>query len=188
MQTADKALIDRLSQDRRNELIAIGREALCRLRYAYQHLFDAHLELFEFLADWGATATEIGEMLFEVGIKRKDGSALPAGTVSSAMSRAKERRAAQRAKDFGSVPARPGTDMQVAAAGGNALQRPADRFTTTGAIAAERAAAAPSNPHLQICRIRPSPNPSAHRLPTTTRNAADRLDQLRSNHAGQHDD
>jgi hypothetical protein len=42
MQSADKKLIDRLSQDKRDEMIAIGREALCRFAYAYQHV-NSHI-------------------------------------------------------------------------------------------------------------------------------------------------
>ena len=188
MQSAGKKLIDRLPQDQRDAMIAVGREALGRLRYTYQRLFDAHIDLFELVADRGATAAMIGEMLCEAGIARKDGSALPPGTVSSAMSRAKERRAAQRAHEPGPAPAHRGADLQIAAGRGNALHAPAGRLTTTGAIAVEATAADPSNPAPQISRIRPSPNPSALKLPTATRNAADRLDQLRSNHADQHDD
>lgn len=188
MPTADKALIDRLPQDKRDEFVTIGREALSRFAFAYQQVFDAHLPFFEVLVGKGATAAHIGKMLAEVGIKREDGSPLPPGTVSSAMSRARERRAAQRAQDAGLAPANPGVDLQIAAGRDNALHDPADRFTTTGAIAVEATAADPSNPPPQISRIRPSPNPSALKLPTATRNAADRLDQLRSNHADQHDE
>ena len=192
MQSADKALIDRLSQDKRNELIAIGQAALRRFGYAYQHVFDAHLQLFEFLAHEGATATMIGKMLSEVGIVRNDGTALPPGTVSSAMSRARERRTAQHSKDPGPAPARPDVDMQVAAEGGNTLRAPADRCTTTGAIAAglEPSAPVPSRSPPELSRIRTSPNPSAHaQLPTATRRAAALLEQLRSDHDERgHDD
>jgi hypothetical protein len=180
MQSADKKLIDRLSQDKRDEMIAIGRE-LRRFGYAYQQVFDAHLQLFEFLAREGATATMIGQMLSEVGITREDGTALPPGTVSSAMSRARERRAAQQSKDPRPAPARPGTDMQVAADGGNTMQAPADRGTTPGTITAGMApsAPAPSRPPAQLSPIRPSPKPSAQ-LPTATRRAAALLEQLRT--------
>jgi len=181
MQSANKTLIDRLPQDRRNEMIAIGREAQCRFGYAYQDLFDTHLPLFQFLADMGATATMIGMMLREVGIAREDGTALPQGTVSSAMSRARERHAARQSKDFRPPAAPPGTDMQVAAVGGKAVHEPADRGTTTGAIITGMAPPAPAPSHSpgQLSQIRPSPKPSAQ-LPTATRRAAARLQQLRS--------
>lgn len=188
MPTADKALIDRLPQDERDEFVAIGREAMSRFAFAYQRVFDTHLAFFEVLVGKGATAAHIGKMLAEVGIKRGDGTALPLGTVSSAMSRARERRAAQRAQDPGLGPANPGVDLQVAAGRDNAVHAPADRFTTTGAIAVDAMAADPSNPPPQNSRFRTSPNPPALKLPTATRNAADRLDQIRSNHADQHDD
>jgi hypothetical protein len=163
MQSADKKLVDRLSQDKRNAMIAIGREALRRFGYAYQQVFDTHLQLFEFLAHEGATATMIGQMLSEVGIVREDGTALPPGTVSSAMSRARERRAAQQSNEPRPAPARPGADMQVAADGGNPMHGAADRGSTTGAMAARRArlAGVPSGSPAQLSRIRPSPKPSA---------------------------
>jgi hypothetical protein len=192
MQSADKKLVDRLSQDKRNELIAIGREALRRFGYAYQHVFDAHLQLFEFLAHEGATATMIGQMLSEVGIVREDGTALPPGTVSSAMSRARERHAAQQSQALRPAPASPCADMQVAADGGNAVHAPADRGTTTGAITAGVAPSAPvpSRSPAQPSQIRPSPKPSADtQLPTATRRAAALLEQLRSDHdEREHDD
>src|SRR4051812_49033267 len=84
-------MIDRLPQDRRNEMIMIGREARCRFGYAFQEVFDHHLALFDYLAARGATAVMIGRMLSEVGIAREDGTPLPPGTVSSALSRARER-------------------------------------------------------------------------------------------------
>jgi hypothetical protein len=71
---ADKALIDRLPQDKRNELISIGREAMQRFGFAYQQVFDANLQIFEYLATRGATATMIGKMLAEAGIVREDGT------------------------------------------------------------------------------------------------------------------
>lgn len=124
---AGRPLIDRLSEDKRNELIAIGREALRRFGYAYQQVFDDHLQIFTFLAARGATATMIGQMLAEVGIARKNGSALPAGTVSSALSRARER-AQQRGAPL-HIPAQPGMAVQVAASTGAAAQpcRPPQR-------------------------------------------------------------
>jgi hypothetical protein len=189
MQPAGKKLIDRLPQDQRDAMIAVGREALGRLTYTYQHLFDTHIDLFELVADRGATAAMIGKMLCEAGIAREDGSALPPGTVSSAMSRAKERRAAQQLKDPRPAPAQPGTDMQVAAVGDEAMHARANRDTTTSAILAGMAptAPAPSRPPAELSHIRPSPKPSGQ-LPTATSRAAALLEQLRSEHERDHDD
>lgn len=181
MQSADKKLIDRLSQDKRDEMITIGREALRRFGYAYQQVFDTHLQLFEFLAREGATAAMIGQMLSEVGIVREDGTALPPGTVSSALSRARERRAAEQSKDPRPAPARSDADMRLAADDGNTMQAPSDRGTTPGTITAGMApsAPAPSRPPARLSPIRSSPKPSAQ-LPTATRRAAALLEQLRT--------
>lgn len=60
----------------------------------YQAAFDQHLAFFEALIARGADHRIIGLLLAEVGIARADGSALPLGTVSAALSRARERAAA----------------------------------------------------------------------------------------------
>jgi hypothetical protein len=177
-----KPLIDRLPEDKRNELIAIGREALRRFGYSYQQVFDHHLEIFAFLAARGATATMIGQMLGEVGIVRKDGSALPAGTVSSALSRARER-APQHSGIPLHVPAPPGTPMQVAASTGTNLQSHAARFNDARSPTADPRPAVPPMPvrSQSFPQIRPSPNaPAGTQMPATTRRAAALLEQLRS--------
>jgi hypothetical protein len=69
-----KPLIDRLPDGVRDELIGIGRDALRRFSYSYQEVFDDHLEMFDLLIEFGATASMIGQMLGEVGIVRKDGA------------------------------------------------------------------------------------------------------------------
>ncbi|MBB4366771.1 hypothetical protein GGD65_007845 [Bradyrhizobium sp. CIR18] len=165
---AGKPLIDRLPQDRRNELITIGREALCRFGYAYQQVFDDHLALFDYLAARGATAVMIGRMLAEVGIAREDGSPLPPGTVSSALSRARER-AAPRLDAPLHAPAAFGRDMQVPTRPGNALQYPADRRSEAGfpsSFQGRSASPQPASPHFP--EIRPSPNsPATTQVPAS---------------------
>lgn len=175
-------LIDRLPHDRRNELIMIGREALCRFAYAYQQVFDEHLGLFDYLAARGATAVVIAKMLAEVGIAREDGSPLPAGTVSSALSRARERAALRPATPLHS-PAVPCMDMQAPARTSSALHRPADA-ETSGSLRQTPAFPTklrPSTTTQQFPEIRPSPNsPPTTTVPAETSRAAALLEQLRS--------
>jgi hypothetical protein len=83
-----KPLIGRLPDDQHHELIEISREA--SFSHTYQQVFDDHPHVFTYLVKQDATAAAIGQMLAEVGIVRKDGSALPAGTVSSALAPANE--------------------------------------------------------------------------------------------------
>lgn len=175
-------LIDRLPSDRRNELILIGREALCRFGYAYQQVFDDHLALFDYLAARGATAVMIGRMLSEVGVAREDGTPLPAGTVSSALSRARER-AASRPNAPQHAPAVSGMHMQVPARAGNALRDPADQrrgARSSAALPGLSASRPPAaSPHFP--EIRPSPNsPAATQVPAVTRRSAALLEKLRS--------
>jgi len=168
---AGKALIDRLPQERRNELIMIGREALARFGYVFQDVFDGHLALFDYLAARGATAVMIGRMLAEVGIAREDGTPLPAGTVSSALSRARER-AARRPDATLHAPAASGMDMQVPAMAGREAGFPTP-------LPERSASPPPAAPHL--ADIRPSPNsPATTQVPAVTRRSAALLETLRS--------
>ena len=179
---AGKALIDRLPQDRRDDLIQIGREALQRFSYAYQQVFDEHLHIFEFLAAQGATATMIGKILAEVGRVREDDTALPAGTVSSALSRARER-ATRRPDVPRHGPAQAGMDMPAPASPGNALHHHADQRKSTHASSSGPQPSTPMPPGWPhpLPAIRPSPNPSAGtQLPAATSRAAALLEQLRS--------
>ncbi|WP_128946130.1 hypothetical protein [Bradyrhizobium zhanjiangense] len=174
-------LIDRLPPDRRNELIMIGREALCRFGYAYQEVFDDHLDLFDYLAARGATAVMIGRMLSEVGIAREDGTPLPAGTVSSALSRARERAVARPGVPL-HTPAMSGRDMQVPARAGTDRHGLAD-WDTGGGPSETAAFPKPSRSlaAAQFHEIRRSPNsPAATRVPAETSRAAALLAQLRS--------
>jgi hypothetical protein len=104
-------------------------------------------------------------MLSEVGIARADGTALPPGTVSSALSRARERATSH---PDAHTPAVSGMHMQVAARAGNALQDPADRRSEIEFPAAlpGRSASPPpaASPHFP--EIRQSPNsPAAIQVP-----------------------
>lgn len=60
----------------------------------YQAAFDEHVGFFDTLIARGASHAVIGKLLAEVGIARADGSPLPLGTISGALSRARERAAA----------------------------------------------------------------------------------------------
>jgi hypothetical protein len=177
-----RPLIDRLPADKRDQLIGVGREALRRYGYSYQQVFDDHLEIFTFLAAQGATATMIGQMLGEVGIVRADGSALPAGTVSSALSRARERAPQRRGVPL-HVPAQPGTPMQVAACTGTDLQShaaPSNDARSSTAAPRPTVPPMPGRPQ-SFPQIRPSPNaPAGRQMPATTRRAAALLEELRS--------
>ncbi|WMT76534.1 hypothetical protein [Bradyrhizobium sp. Ash2021] len=179
---AGKALIDRLPPDRRNELIMIGREALGRFGYAFQEVFDGHLALFDYLAARGATAVMVGRMLAEVGIAREDGTPLPAGTVSSALSRARERAVPHPDAPL-HAPARPGMHMQVPAKAGNALQHPGDQRSEVRSPAAlpGRSASPPpaASPHFPEIRLSPN-SPAATQVPAVTRRSAALLEKLRS--------
>ncbi|UQR64594.1 hypothetical protein LRP30_04630 [Bradyrhizobium sp. C-145] len=87
-------LLDRLPPEPRQRLLQLGSEGRGVFGVAcFQSIFEAHFSLFEYLATAGATAVMIGQLLAEAGITREDGTPLPAGTVSSALSRARERAA-----------------------------------------------------------------------------------------------
>lgn len=60
-------------------------------------VFDARVGFFAFLVGGGATHAIFGELVADIGIRRPDGSPLPAGTISGGLSRSRERAAARRA-------------------------------------------------------------------------------------------
>jgi D-serine deaminase-like pyridoxal phosphate-dependent protein len=135
------SVVDRLPPEPRERLLQIGREGRGIFGSArFQSIFEAHLSFFEYLTSAGATAVQIGRLLAAVGVTRDDGTPLPAGTVTSALSRARERasRAARLVRHPG---AGAGMDMQVTAATCMGLQRPA------GASAATVLADGPVVPH-----------------------------------------
>ncbi|MGL3106933.1 hypothetical protein [Bradyrhizobium sp. BR 1432] len=172
-------LLDRLSPEPRQRLLQLGSEGRGVFGMAcFQTIFEAHFDLFEYLAAAGATAVMIGQLLAEVGIVREDGTPLPPGTVSSALSRARER--AARTPAFRQSTAGSGMDMQALAEPCNQLQdtaapvrtRPLDGTPVQNAPVPVRATSS----------IRPSPNgsPGGFGLPAETRRAAARLAEIRS--------
>ncbi|MGM4903449.1 hypothetical protein AB8B21_31510 [Tardiphaga sp. 866_E4_N2_1] len=175
------SLIDRLPRDRRDELIMIGRDALGRFGYAFQDVFDDHLAVFEYLAGRGATAVMIGEMLAEVGIARNDGTPLPAGTVSSAMSRARER-AEIRSEAPLHAPARAGMFAHSSAEACDPLHDPADLGREAESAEHQQRSSTHAAPNsLQFADIRrPLNSPVTTQVPTLTRRSAALLEQLRS--------
>lgn len=60
-----------------------------------QTIFDEHIGFLDELKKGGATDAMLGLLLAEVGIARADGSPTPQGTISSALSRARERATAR---------------------------------------------------------------------------------------------
>jgi hypothetical protein len=123
--TALVSLFDRLPAAAQQRLRALGQDA-CDLFGAlrdYQYVFDRHTAFLEELGAGGATHEDIGVLLAAVGVHRADGAPLTRGTVSSALSRARERAAAA-AQRIGAAVATPvAPDMlHPAAACGSALQ------------------------------------------------------------------
>lgn len=177
-----RRLLDRLPSEPRQRLLLIGSEGRGVFGVArFQSIFEAHVSLFEYLAAAGATAVMIGQLLAEVGITRKDGTPLPPGTVSSALSRARER--AARASAMPQSPTGTGTDMPVAAAPCNALQANAAVGGATIPMSLNTLPVqdVPVSPRA-TSSLRPSPNgsPAGLGLPADTRRAAALLAHLRS--------
>jgi hypothetical protein len=179
-----KPFIDRLPGPQRDALIGIGRRARGLFGRAFQRVFDENLPIFEYLVDQGATAAILAQLLAEVGIARDDGTALPEGTVTSALSRARER-AARAPVTAPHVPAESGRDMPANAVGCSAMEAPAGRgIPTRDPPQTQRRSpfdpqsAGPLGDH----RFRPRPKePSAGlTLPADTRRAAALLGDLRS--------
>jgi hypothetical protein len=121
--TAPVSLFDRLPAAAQQRLRALGQDA-CDLFGAlrdYQYVFDRHTAFLEELGAGGATHEDIGVLLAAVGVHRADGAPLTRGTVSSALSRARERAAAQRTGAAVAAPVTPDM-LHPAAACGSALQ------------------------------------------------------------------
>ena len=91
--TALLATLPEQTQARLRQIGAAHRTEFGTCRH-YQAAFDEHLAFLEGLIGRGADHRIIGQLLAEVGIARADGSPLPLGTVSGALSRARERAAA----------------------------------------------------------------------------------------------
>ncbi|HEY5378169.1 MAG TPA: hypothetical protein VIJ78_01360 [Pseudolabrys sp.] len=90
----------------------------------FQAIVDAQVAFLDALASAGATHAMLGRLLAEVGIARPDGTPLPVGTISGALSRARERAAGRRA-----APPASGTILQGPAVPGSALPTPAEPGT-----------------------------------------------------------
>ncbi|TYL81650.1 hypothetical protein [Bradyrhizobium cytisi] len=175
-------LLDRLPPEPRQRLLQIGSEGRGVFGVTrFQSIFEANFSLFDYLAAAGATAVMIGSLLAEVGIVREDGTPLPPGTVTSALSRARER--AARAPAMRQIPAVPGRDLQAAA-------EPC-RTPQASAALGEATVQSPLNrPPLQDARTLTRANSSLRHplngssagfdLPTNTRRSAALLGQLRS--------
>jgi hypothetical protein len=182
-------LLNRLPRERRDQLIVAGRQLRGIFgRVRFQRVFDEHLPLFEWLAAAGATAAMIGELLAEVGIAREDGTPLPPGTVSSGLSRARER-APRLSPAPLRAPATAGIGVQPRAATGRAVQSPAATGMSLQATASRQPGSSFDPPRArQRCDnpLRPSPNrPAGPDLSTETRDAVARLEALRSENDGE---
>jgi hypothetical protein len=206
--------LDRLSSELRDILIVVGRGARGLFGIAYtQRIFDENLELFEGLYLAGASHLIVSQMLYDVGVRRNDGSPLPVGTVSSAISRARLRAAVRAdvtaaAAGVRSIAAVPGGSLQAVADCGMLLQRPAglgntlprtagngvasgvDTAARDGAVA--HAGPVKSAPPAQALKVRNTNSAdSALTEPRRTppdpaaRNAANILNQLRSRPHGE---
>jgi hypothetical protein len=137
-----RSYLDRLPSELRDVLIVVGRSTRGLFGTAgTQRIFDENLELFERLYRAGANHWIVSQMLHDVGVRRDDGSPLPVGTVSSAISRARLR-AAVTAAAAGAQPiaAAPGSSLQAAADGGMSRRRPAGPGNTMPRAAGDVAA------------------------------------------------
>jgi len=107
-------------QARFREIGETARNLLGELR-DFQDVCDAEVSFFDGLVAAGITQSMLGELLAEVGIAQADGTPLPLGSISSALSRARKRAGA-------AGPAMPasGTLLQSPAAPGSILRRPAE--------------------------------------------------------------
>ncbi|MBP1095986.1 hypothetical protein ABIE85_005262 [Bradyrhizobium diazoefficiens] len=172
-----KALFNRLPREFRDELITIGRRAKTMFgRIRFQDVFDENLSLFERLAANGATAADIGEVLAAAGVARRDGSVLPEGTVTSALSRARER-AGRRATNL--RPAGPCMTLPIPAPACNAPHE--QENASVGGLPRRPSRQQPPAPMPGSSSVRVSPGgPAGFDLPAHTRRTAALLDQIRS--------
>jgi hypothetical protein len=115
-------------QARFREIGRNARNLLGELR-GFQDVCGSEVLFFDGLVADGITQSMLGELLAEVGIAQPDGTALPLGSISSALSRARKRAgaAAPTKPPSGTLlqsPAAPGTLLQSPAAPGSVLRRP----------------------------------------------------------------
>jgi hypothetical protein len=126
-------LLPRLPAPAQARLRQIGqgaRDLFGKLR-DIQEIFDAEVTFLDALAAGGATHPMLGRLLAEVGVARPDGTPLPVGTISGALSRARERAAGGRAAPPASGiilqgrPAQPGSVLPLPADHGTPMPKPA---------------------------------------------------------------
>lgn len=159
--------------------IGQGHRTMFGNRRPLQASFDEHIDLFEHLIARGASHAIVSRLLAAVGIAGSRGAPLPIGTVSGALSRARERAAAARA-------ATPAKSATVPSASRIALQEP------TGSRGDAQDPAAPSKTAERTATARramqehdgppaaaPKPVP-ADDWGERVLNSANRLNQLRS--------
>jgi len=130
--TPETPLVARLSAPLRTRLMRLADDAVNPVgaRRPIQSIIDRHLDLFEDLlaADVGYDA--ISRLLGEIGVVDRTGRPLPIGSLSSAVSRGRDRRPAAEARRPGAhqrtrqEPAATGRGMQVPASACSDLQAP----------------------------------------------------------------
>lgn len=196
--TPPASLLARLPAPAQERLRAIGGAHRTPLgnRRDYQWTFDRHVAFFDGLGDDITSQALLGAVLAEVGIVRADGSPLPIGTISAALSRARERADAARL-DAATLPAaggrlrgagEPGNDPSPPAEGNKARPRHADRRASQPARAANvqrpPAGHARTNDRgadrTQAGATTATPDRPDHRTTARNRRAAEILNQLRS--------
>jgi hypothetical protein len=209
------SFLDRLPTDLRDAMILTGRRARGMFGTAdTQSIFDEHLAVFERLYAAGASHLIVSRLLHEAGVRRADGSRLPTGTISSAMSRARMRALAQSAgavapaatsmpRPHAAIPcvarhaaADPGATRRRDADRGNALHRAAGDGTARedgaqGATGSEAAAGGGARKRATAvaaaANSATSPLAAPERVPADPgrRNAAQILNTLRSRPNGE---
>ncbi len=126
-----KPPLDYLTTELRDLMIDLGRGA----RGAFgtrdtQAIFDENLEVIERLYQAGASHAIVSEILKDIGVTASGGSPLPTGTISSAISRSRQRAVLRLAA--------PGIARPVAAVPGSPLQATADRGSVPQHFAMQR--------------------------------------------------
>jgi hypothetical protein len=167
-------LLGRLPEPIRARLRAVGagHRTILGRRRDFQTAFDENIGLLDELIASGASHAELGLLLAEAGIARADGTPLPLGTISGALSRARERAAA----------ARPAGDAAAPVAAPAAAAPPPQDPAGSGSAVPERAGHRTTLQRPAVDR-RDLPHPadqSRHRGDDRTRRAAALLNSLRS--------
>jgi hypothetical protein len=201
-----KRPLERLPTELRELFIGLGRSARGVFgQRDTQSVFDENIDLIERLYQTGATHPIVAEILTDVGVTSSDGGPLPAGTVSSAVSRSRQRALLQQAAGLAApgiarpVAAVPGRPLQANAERGSVWQQPAmqrnraasdagsGRIVAPGAQSAPNTDAAGRPGGARPMRVAASTDPpmppssdlAATRVPKA-RNSAEILNRLRS--------